>query len=212
MDKIPAYRLIRSGQKTLGLEVRLEGQEAVLYVRAPRNLSVARINDFIKRHEAWIKKRRNQLQQKVQTCKNIEPLCHEDRENLRRRAKHVFSEAVSQLGEQIGVRPDRIQIRFQKTRWGSCSNRGNISLNGLLVLAPPEVSEAVMIHELCHLREMNHSPRFYRLLSQYCPNYPEAEKWLKENGTELLALLGEASSGGGKSEKLPELAARKPVK
>jgi predicted metal-dependent hydrolase len=80
----------------------------------------------------------------------------------------------------------RITIRNQKTRWGSCSGKGNLNFNCLLMLAPPEVLDYVVVHELCHRREMNHSPRFWALVEQVLPDWRQRRQWLKTHGDALM--------------------------
>jgi predicted metal-dependent hydrolase len=89
--------------------------------------------------------------------------------------------------EALGVSYGRIEVRDQRTRWGSCSPRGTLSFNWRLALAPLEVLDYVVVHELCHLREANHSPRFWRLVAERRPDWREQRAWLRENGAELLA-------------------------
>jgi len=88
-------------------------------------------------------------------------------------------------GERLGARPVRIRIASQKTRWGSCSARGTISLNRLLVAAPPRVFEYVVVHELCHLVEANHSSRFWGLVGWLMPDWQEQREWLRRHGIGL---------------------------
>ena len=85
----------------------------------------------------------------------------------------------------LGVSYDRIRIAGQKTRWGSCSSNKTLSFNWKLMLAPPKVLDYVVVHEICHLREMNHSPRFWALVESLMPDYKQQRKWLKENGHTL---------------------------
>lgn len=85
----------------------------------------------------------------------------------------------------LGVQPGRIAIREQRSRWGSCSDRGNLNFNWKLMLAPPEALEYVVIHELCHLIEFNHSAKFWRLVGSRMPEYELPKKWLKQNGEKL---------------------------
>jgi predicted metal-dependent hydrolase len=89
----------------------------------------------------------------------------------------------------VGVDYRRITIRSQKTRWGSCSSSGNLNFNCLLLLAPPEVLDYVVVHELCHRKEMNHSPRFWAEVGRVLPDYKKRNKWLKENGSRLMLLI-----------------------
>ena len=80
----------------------------------------------------------------------------------------------------------RITIRNQKTRWGSCSGKGNLNFNCLLMLAPDEIVDYVVVHELCHLIEMNHSKAFWAQVENVLPDYRERRKWLKDHGNEIM--------------------------
>ena len=86
----------------------------------------------------------------------------------------------------MNVQYGRITIRNQKTRWGSCSSKGNLNFNCLLMLAPDEVVDYVVIHELCHLIEMNHSKAFWKQVEQMMPDYKKHRKWLKDHGNEIM--------------------------
>jgi predicted metal-dependent hydrolase len=96
-----------------------------------------------------------------------------------RKEINVLAEIHSQ---KMGTTYTTISIRDQRTRWGACSARGSLSFNWRLVMAPPEVAEYVIIHELAHRVEMNHSPRFWKLVEKYCPDYKKWRLWLKNNG------------------------------
>lgn len=85
----------------------------------------------------------------------------------------------------IGVNYNRVTIRDQKSRWGSCSSKHNLNFNWKLIMAPPEALEYVVIHELCHLIEFSHSPKFWSLVGKHMPEYEYWKKWLKEHGSEL---------------------------
>ncbi len=105
------------------------------------------------------------------------PLVHDW---LKKRAKQVLPGLCMQTGAAIGLRPKRIHIRLQKTRWGSCSANGTVSLNAALLLRPPEQVHYVLIHELCHLRHMNHSKRYWQLVEKHVPNWQELDKTLDQ--------------------------------
>lgn len=89
------------------------------------------------------------------------------------------------FAHQIGVCPRKVTIREQKTRWGSCSSKGNINLNWRLIMAPMEAIDYVIVHELCHMKEMNHSQNFWNLVESILPDFDESRKWLKANGHRL---------------------------
>lgn len=98
----------------------------------------------------------------------------------------MIPERAAYYAEIIGVSYGRITIRNQKTRWGSCSGKGNLNFNCLLMLTPPEVLDYVVVHELCHRKEMNHSKRFWNEVEKVLPDYWESRKWLKENGGRII--------------------------
>lgn len=103
----------------------------------------------------------------------------------RREAQRIIPDRVAALASALGYRYGRITIRDQRTRWGSCSARGNLNFNWRLVMAPPEVLDYVSLHELCHLQELNHSPRFWRLVGRVCPQYQTYRLWLRQYGPHL---------------------------
>jgi hypothetical protein len=105
--------------------------------------------------------------------------------HLRNLAAKEFPERVFELAATQQLPVKRVTVRNQRTRWGSCSRRGTISLNWRLIQAPPFVRDYLIFHELAHLREMNHSPRFWREVERLCPEYRIAEKWLRGNSTLL---------------------------
>ena len=120
-------------------------------------------------------------------------LTKQEMEELAQKAAATIPERVRYYAEKLNVTYGRITIRNQKTRWGSCSAKGNLNFNCLLMLAPPEVLDYVVVHELCHRMEMNHSKRFWSLVGTVLPDYRKQEKWLKGEGAVLLRrMLGGA--------------------
>jgi predicted metal-dependent hydrolase len=105
----------------------------------------------------------------------------------RARAGDLIARRAAELGARMGVSYKRLAIRGQRTRWGSCSHKGTLSFNWKLMMAPPAVIDYVIIHELAHLREMNHSRRFWELVAEHCPQWREHRKWLKEHESHLAA-------------------------
>jgi predicted metal-dependent hydrolase len=105
--------------------------------------------------------------------------------HLRKLASIEFPPRVFQFAEQHGVGVRRVTVRDQKSRWGSCSPRGTVSLNWRLVQTPPFVSDYIILHELMHVRQMNHSARFWREVESVCPEFRVAERWLKVNASLL---------------------------
>ncbi len=107
----------------------------------------------------------------------------------RTEAAKLIYDIAEKLSYKTGIGYRRISIRGQKTRWGSCSRKKNLSFNWKLIMAPEPVVEYVVIHELLHLREMNHSKRFWELVAQYCPGWREKKKWLKHHESDLTSRL-----------------------
>lgn len=98
----------------------------------------------------------------------------------RKKAREIFTKRVEYFAPQIGKRVNRIAIRGQHTRWGSCSSKGNLNFNWRLMLAPPEIIDYVVVHELCHLLHMNHSKDFWHSVEAILPDYKQRKKWLTE--------------------------------
>lgn len=101
---------------------------------------------------------------------------------LVRMAVDAFHQRLEHYAPMVGRRPGRVTIREQRTRWGSCSNLGNLNFNWKLIMAPPQALDYVVVHELCHLFELNHSRRFWDRVAAVMPDYADQVKWLKENG------------------------------
>ena len=101
----------------------------------------------------------------------------------------MIPERVSYFAPQVGVTYGNITIRSQRTRWGSCSSKGNLNFNCLLMLVPREVLDYVVVHELCHRKEVNHSPRFWAEVERILPDYKIRQTWLKDNGSQLIGRL-----------------------
>ncbi len=125
--------------------------------------------------------RRLQLNREIAATDNAGYL----RQWLQQRARQVLPAWLQQTSEEVQLPFERVQIRGQKTRWGSCSSRRTISLNRNLLLLPASTVRYLLIHELCHTRHMNHSPRFWRLVSECMPDYQQHEKILRETTRQL---------------------------
>ena len=176
------YKTIRSNRRTLALEIRKDG----LIVRAPIKSTDEEINSFVIKHKRWIEKRLSIIEERKKELESVEPLSQSDIQDLADKAPQVIPDRVKHYAEKIGVTYGRITIRNQRSRWGSCSAKGNLNFNCLLMLAPPEVLDSVIVHELCHRKVMNHSDKFYAEVLRAFPNYHNCHKWLKENGDALL--------------------------
>ncbi len=103
-----------------------------------------------------------------------------------REARDYFQDRADYFAEEMGVEYDQIEIRNQRTKWGSCSTTGTLGLNWRLMMAPPDVVDYIVIHELAHLREQNHTDEFWSLVAEYDPEYKSHSEWLAENSTRLI--------------------------
>ncbi len=187
--KIP-YEIIRSDRKTVAIQIRPGGR---VVVRAPRRFPKAEIEKFVAEKENWIRRHMEKVQLELADRESRPPLSAEEIRELADRARKVIPERVEKYARIVGVTYGRITIRCQRTRWGSCSSKGNLNFNCLLMLAPMEVIDSVVVHELCHRKEMNHSRNFYEEVYRAYPEYDKWNGWLKIHGRELLSRVNDAS-------------------
>ena len=176
-------KILRSERKTIAVEVSYK----VIIVRAPHKMPDEEIVAFLKKKEKWIER----TLQKIETKKNAtcDVLTASEINGLAEKAMEVIPEKVKRFASLFGVDYGRITIRNQRSRWGSCSSKGNLNFNCLLMLLPDEVIDSVVAHELCHIKHMNHSKNFYDELTRVFPNYQQCRMWLKENGGQYLSRL-----------------------
>ena len=173
----------RSKRKTLSLEIRPNG---TLLVRAPSWMTDSAIRHFVERKADWIARHLQKLKEDSQINPPEDRLTAEEARMLAQKAAEEIPKRVEYYAKKLRVDYGRITIRMQKTRWGSCGRGGNLNFNCLLMLAPSDVLDYVVVHELCHRKEMNHSNQFWREVEKILPDYPAQKKWLKENGERLI--------------------------
>ncbi len=176
------YEIIRSNRKTLGLQVSERG----VLVRAPHHATQEEIDRLVTEYTPWIRRQQEKLQERLAAQQPVVPLTGEDLQALAQQAMLYIPMRVQYYANRLGIRYGRITIRNQKTRWGSCSGKGNLNFNCLLMLTPKEVIDAVVVHELCHRRHMNHSREFYQEIYRVYPEYDKWNRWLKENGPAIM--------------------------
>ena len=182
------YRVIRSGRRTLSLEITPRGEALV---RAPLRTSDAVIRSFVEGKRRWLETHLAQMRQRMAESEAQPRLTEEERNSLRLRARPVFEARADHFAPLLGVSRGKITVRTQRSRWGSCSAQGSLSFNALLLLTPPEVLDYVVVHELCHRKEMNHSPRFWAEVERLVPDWKAQRLWLRKNGGALMARLPE---------------------
>ncbi len=178
--------ILRSARKTLQLEI--VPPDLHLRVRAPLNCPDSEVRRFVDSHAEWVRVHTRRLREKLAEPAPP-PLSPQQLQALKARAQAYLPGRVCLYAQALGVSYGRISIRSQKTRWGSCSARGHLSFNCLLMLMPPDIIDYVVVHELCHRREMNHSPRFYALLGSLVPDWRQRGQWIKENGALIMRRL-----------------------
>lgn len=176
-------RVLRSKRKTLSLEI---CPDLTVVCRVPKRISQAELREFLQRKESWLTEHYARMQKELQ---DTVKLSKSEREALREQAREILARRLLYYAPLIGrkgVSYHQLHIRFQRTRWGSCSMQGNLNFNALLALCPGEVQDYVVVHELCHRVQMNHSERFWAELARVYPEYKRARSWLREHGRELL--------------------------
>ena len=176
--------IIKSDRKTISIEVRPDGK---VTLRVPKRMAYREIEKFVNEKSAWIEK----TLAKCRTAENDEtvPFTDEEMQEMTEKARAIIPGRVEYYSKLIGVTYNNVSIKTPKTRWGSCSSKGNLNFSALLSLFPQDVMDSVIIHELCHRKEMNHSARFYDEILKIMPDYREKELWLKKNGMKYLSRL-----------------------
>lgn len=165
------YRVIRSGRRTLAIEIEREG---TVLVRAPMAAPPEDIRRFVEEHREWI-----EIHRRRQIERLLPPLTEAEEKALRARAAADLPARTARFAERMGITYTGVRITSAKQRLGSCSSSGGISYSYRLMQYPDEVIDYVVVHELAHRREMNHSPRFYAIVARYLPDYRRRVALLK---------------------------------
>lgn len=171
-------QIIYSKRKSVAIELRMDG----ILVRAPIGMQEREIYAFLKKKRNWIESHLVKMQERRNALENVLPFTKDEIRELANRAVIVIPEKVKYYAPIAGVDYGKITIRCQRSRWGSCSGKGNLNFNCLLLLFPDEVIDYVVVHELCHRKHMNHSAAFYAEVARVFPEYRRCQKWLKEHG------------------------------
>ena len=171
--------IFRSNRKTLSIQV---NSDATVTVRAPKRASNRDIERILQEKEPWIRKQMEKMEDKMKNAP--EPLKPDEIRELADRALEYIPKRVAYFAPKVGVDYGRITIRNQKTRWGSCSTKGNLNFNCRLMLMPEDVIDYVVVHELCHRKEMNHSKAFWREVEKILPDDRKSVLFLKGQSIE----------------------------
>ncbi len=175
-------RVVRSQRTTCAIGVDRDGN---VTFRGPLRITEGEIRRILAQRRAWILKKAAEARRSAALPRE-EMLTADELRALGERALSDLPPRAAAFAKRLGVSYGMITVRCQKTRWGSCSSKGNLNFNCLLMLCPEEVRDYVVVHELCHRREMNHSARFWALVEGVIPEYKSRAAWLKENGGALL--------------------------
>lgn len=167
------YKVIYSNRRTVSLSIKDEN----LIVRAPYGVTKTQIEKIIISHSKWIEKH---IEKQKDRKQKYGELTEEKIKLLRKTAKKILPNKVAYYAEIMGLKYGRITITGAKTRFGSCSAKGNLSFSYLLMQYPEEAIDYVVVHELAHLKEMNHSAKFYKIVESVLPDYKERKKLLKK--------------------------------
>ena len=176
------YTIIRSGRKTLAAQITADG----LLIRAPFRCTDKEIAAFVEKNRDKIERYMDRAKARRDSLPDEPKLTKEDLQKLADEALAYIPQRVAYYAPLVGVTYGRVTIRNQKSRWGSCSSKGNLNFNCLLMLCPKEVLDSVVVHELCHRKEMNHSPKFYAEVRRVFPEYDRWNGWLKEHGPAVM--------------------------
>ena len=179
-------KIVKSNRKTFSLEVKRDGS---VILRAPIFASNRQIEEFYNKNKVWLEKHIIENEKRTEESGFYPAFAEDEIKALKARAKQYIPQRVEYWAEIIGVKYNSVSIRAQKTRWGSCSSKGNLNFNCLLMLTDTEAIEYVVIHELCHIKELNHSKRFWSLVEAYMPNYKEVQKHIKSMESEIFSRL-----------------------
>ena len=179
-----SYELKRSNRKTISVEI---NREAKIIVRAPLKMKISDIELFVQSKSDWIDKHLASIKEKLVSVPR--KLTEEEKNEFKKNAKIIISPRVEYFAKLMDVSFGRITIKLQKTKFGSCSSKNNLNFNAIVALMPSEISDYVIVHELAHLKQMNHSIAFWKEVEKIIPDYKTKRKWLKENGTKYIQLI-----------------------
>ena len=175
-------KVIRCRRKTIGIRIDDAGR---ITVRAPLRTSEAEIRRVLESKRTWIEK----TLEKVSARAQVPKLTEGELEDLVKLGRKVIPARTAEWARQVGVTYGRVTVKKQKTLWGSCSAKGNLNFNCLLLRCPEDVMDYVIVHELCHRKELNNSRRFWEEVERILPAYRTPLKWLKTEGQALISRM-----------------------
>ncbi len=176
-----SYKIVRSRRKTVAIHITSAGE---VELRCPLKFPTRECGPIIESRRGWIEKQLAKIPPKMPTFTPSELA------DMKKAVLPVLEERVRYFAPLVGVDFGKITVRSQKSRWGSCSRDGNLSFNCLLSQVPEEVIDYVVVHELCHRKQMNHSAAFWQEVERMMPDYRVRRGWLSKNGNSLIGRIG----------------------
>lgn len=173
------YVITKSKRRSIKIHV---SSDLKVMVDAPSGTPTKIVEEFILSKKDWVLKQIEKIKSENLKASVMGPLTEDDIKQIKKQAKIIIPQRVEYYAQKYDISYNRIAIRLQKSRWGSCSADGNLNFNCLLVLMPQEIMDSVVVHELCHRHHMNHSKAFYDEVNTMFPDYKRCTKWLKQNG------------------------------
>lgn len=171
-------QIIRSYRKTMAIQI---GSDCTVKARIPYGIPDHIIQEYISKHQGWIVRKYTETSARKRERQQADIPSYDELDSFTKKLiKEKIVERVLYYSELIGVSVGRVTVRNQKTRWGSCSSKGNVNFNYRLYYMPEPLLNYVVVHELAHRRHMNHSLIFWEEVSKYCPDYKERRKQLRE--------------------------------
>lgn len=167
------YKIIYSKRKTIAIQI---SRDCEVVVRAPKNAPLSRIESFLREHEAWTISHLEAQRAKKELFP--EPTEQEFKE-LTARAKSVLPDRIAYFSSIMDVKPTHVSINRARTRFGSCSSKGRINFSCRLMRYPDDAIDYVVVHELAHLKHLNHSKAFWAFVERVLPDYKERKRLLK---------------------------------
>lgn len=175
-------RILVSDRKSISIQITPERQ---ILVRVPKWISSRQLDSLLTEKKEWILKHYQSIPEPRELSIREQNQLSAVEKRYKKAAREYIPARVAYFQQFTGGTYEKVVIRDQKTRWGSCSSNGTLSFNYRLMLAPPQILDYVVVHELCHLKHMNHSAEFWNAVEQILPDYKERRKWLKEHGNDL---------------------------
>jgi len=176
--QIEIDKLIRSRRRTMAIEVNKQGQ---LVIRAPLRVSERDINIFLWRSRDWIKRTQAEAQAKLEQAAIKRASDSKDEQWYRDKAAEIIPARVEYHASELGLEYTRVRISNAKRLWGSCSGKNSLSFSWRLAMAPVEVIDYIVVHELTHIVHKNHGKLFWRRVAKTIPNHKELRRWLRDN-------------------------------